>query len=110
MSSEKIAPTTITDLISFINKPDSKVMISDGTNSTRKRRSTLAKRLEMEMKYDYQLIMAESICNYELVINENIKKVKVHGLDYALMESEKAIKDFEDRIKCYENYYETLTE
>ena len=85
------------------------MVILDGTNSTRKRRETLAKRLQEEMKHEYQLLMVESICNDELVISENIKKVKVHGLDYALMDSDKAIKDFEERIKLYEKYYDTLT-
>lgn len=34
------------------------------------------------MKEKYQLIWIESICNDEKIIAENIKKVKVHGLDY----------------------------
>ena len=46
------------------------------------------------MKHSYQLIMVESICNDESVISENIRKIKIHGLDYAMVETEKAIEDF----------------
>lgn len=42
----------------------------------------MAEHLEKNMKEKYQLIWIESICNDENIIAENIKKVKVHGLDY----------------------------
>lgn len=39
------------------------------------------------MKEKYQLIWLESICDDEDIIASNIKKVKIHGLDYANMNS-----------------------
>jgi 6-phosphofructo-2-kinase/fructose-2,6-biphosphatase 2 len=42
------------------------------------------------------------------VIANNIKKVKIHGLDYANMTSEEAENDFQQRIAKYEEHYKML--
>ena len=34
------------------------------------------------MNCKYQLVWIESICNNEKIIEENIEKVKLNGLDY----------------------------
>jgi hypothetical protein len=60
------------------------------------------------MKCKYQLIWIESICDDEEVVASNIKKVKIHGLDYAGMTSEEAENDFQQRIRKYEEYYKPL--
>lgn len=78
----KIAFICLDELIEYINIPDNKVAILDGTNTTKERRAMIAEHLSKNMKEKYQLIWIESICNDETIIAENIKKVKVHGLDF----------------------------
>ena len=38
--------------------------------------------LKENIKEKYQLIFIESICHDEKIVADNIKKVKIHGLDY----------------------------
>ena len=56
----------------------------------------------------YQLVWIESVCDDEAIIADNIKKVKVHGHDYAHMTSEESELDFQKRIKMYQEYYRSL--
>lgn len=72
----------------YINKEQNIVAILDGTNSTRARRQKVANVLKERVVGKYQLIWIESVCNDEQIIANNIKKVKVHGQDYAGMTSE----------------------
>ena len=53
--------------------------------------------------------MIESICNKQEVVEENIKNVKVNGLDYQDMPMEQAVADFKRRILNYEKVYEPLS-
>ena len=77
----------IGDLIDYINKPYNVVAILDGTNSTKERRKKFASMLEKGVEGKYQLIWIESVCDDETIIANNIKKVKIHGQDYAHMTS-----------------------
>lgn len=77
-----VAQLCLDDLITFINVEDNKVAIFDGTNTTEKRRRHIAEELKAKINCRYQLIWIESICYDETIIDENIQKVKVNGLDY----------------------------
>lgn len=56
--------------------------ILDGTNSTKSRRARFKKLLEETMKSKYSLMMVESICDDPRIIEENVKKVKIHNPDF----------------------------
>jgi hypothetical protein len=86
------------------------VAIFDGTNTNKKRRKHISDQLQKKVTCKYQLIWIESICNKPEIIEENIQKVKVNGLDYKKVSMETAMVDFNERIKFYEKVYETLSE
>ncbi len=77
----------VDDLIEYINRPETVVALLDGTNSTAARRKSVGEIFKDRVKHKYQLIWIESVCDDKDIIASNIKKVKVHGLDYVNMTS-----------------------
>lgn len=99
----------VDDLIEYINKPQNIVAILDGTNSTENRRKSIGQIFKDRVKTKYQLIWIQSVCDDADIIANNIKKVKVHGLDYKDMSSQQAQEDFQQRIVRYEQYYKSVS-
>uniref|UniRef100_A0A8C7YVZ2 6-phosphofructo-2-kinase/fructose-2,6-biphosphatase 4a n=1 Tax=Oryzias sinensis TaxID=183150 RepID=A0A8C7YVZ2_9TELE len=56
------------------------------------------------------VFFVESVCEDPDVIQENIVQVKLCSPDYTNCNTDEAVEDFMQRIKCYENSYETLDE
>lgn len=79
-----------------------RVAIFDATNTTIKRRLSLAQRAR-EHKVD--LLFVESICNDQEVLRQNYN-LKLQNEDYKGMDPEQARKDFMDRVHAYEKVYE----
>ena len=85
---------------------DGEVAIYDATNSTRERRTFIA---EACLNMGIEVVFIESICNDPDVIAANIRATKAHSPDYAEVEADEAVSDFEQRIAHYAEVYEEVT-
>lgn len=54
------------------------------------------------------MLFVESICDDEEVILANIREVKLSSPDYANTDAETAVQDFRQRIRHYEEVYESI--
>jgi hypothetical protein len=79
-----------------------RVAIFDATNTTIKRRLSLAQRAR---EHNVALLFVESICNDQEVLKQNYS-LKLQNEDYKGMDPEKARRDFMDRVHAYEKVYE----
>lgn len=57
-----------------------------------------------------QVLFVESICNEEELILANVREVKLSSPDYANCDPDAAVADFCERIRHYEEVYETIDE
>ncbi|KAH6561424.1 hypothetical protein BASA50_009487 [Batrachochytrium salamandrivorans] len=87
------------------SKEVASVALYDATNSTRERRQVIWEKCH-ERGADVMFI--ESICDDDKMVMTNIREVKLSSPDYKDTDPEKAIEDFQLRIKFYEKTYETL--
>ncbi|ODQ65799.1 bifunctional 6-phosphofructo-2-kinase/fructose-2,6-bisphosphate 2-phosphatase, partial [Nadsonia fulvescens var. elongata DSM 6958] len=101
------AMDTLDKLLDYILLDNGTVGILDATNTTIMRRrkvlDTIAERTGGQLK----VLFLESICTKPEIINQNIR-LKLSGPDYKNIDPEIAIKDFINRLKNYEQAYETL--
>lgn len=82
-------------------------MWADATNSTRSRRKALEARIKREP--GLKLLFIESVCTDPEVIAANIAvKVASGDPDYDGQDPAQAERDFRERIKHYEESYETM--
>lgn len=88
---------------------EGEVAIYDGTNTTMERRVMLVEECR-KRKRKVKHFFIESICDDPAVVNHNIGDVKINSPDYKGMRKDEAVKDFMQRIKNYEEHYETLDE
>jgi len=82
--------------------------IFDATNTTRERRANVYDRIVH--KHKLKCMFLESICNSDVIVESNVREVKVHSPDYKGVEANEAITDFLERIKHYEDIYEPISE
>jgi 6-phosphofructo-2-kinase/fructose-2,6-biphosphatase 2 len=99
------AEAAVTDMISWFKTKAGVVAILDATNSTRSRRIWIHERCTRE---GIECMFVESICNDTSVVMSNIIEVKTTSPDYKDQDPEKAIADFVNRIKKYEQVYEPI--
>lgn len=97
----------LNDMIHWFNKEDGTVGILDATNSTKKARAWINENLTA---HNIQVLFIESVCDDEQLILSNIKDVKLSSPDYCDRDPAVATEDFKQRIKHYEETYETITE
>ncbi|KAJ1551262.1 Fructose-2,6-bisphosphatase, partial [Cladochytrium tenue] len=83
-----------------------RVAIYDATNSTRSRRAAIVERCELA---GIPVMFVEMICEKQDVVMANIREVKVSSPDYVGVDPEAAVQDFINRIKHYEEHYQTLS-
>ncbi|GAA5874206.1 hypothetical protein JCM8547_007790 [Rhodosporidiobolus lusitaniae] len=103
---EAMASECLEDLIRWL-KAGGNVGIHDATNSTRARRKALYDRIKREP--GLRLLFIESVCTDPAVIAANIAvKVASGDPDYDGQPPAEAERDFRERIKHYEESYETL--
>ncbi|GAA5984682.1 hypothetical protein JCM11641_004559 [Rhodosporidiobolus odoratus] len=103
---ERMASECLEDLIRWL-KEGGNVGIHDATNSTRARRQALYDRVKREP--GLKLLFIESVCTDPAVIASNIAvKVASGDPDYDGQPAEQAERDFRERIRHYEESYETL--
>ncbi|KAJ8614209.1 hypothetical protein CTAYLR_001110 [Chrysophaeum taylorii] len=84
---------------------DGRIAILDGTHATLDKREYAVQRLA---PLECKVIMIESICSDDTVIERNIKSTGLKASDYAGKPAEEAIRDFRERVGHYEAQYETL--
>lgn len=106
---EKWAMDTLDQLLNYVIDGSGSVGIFDATNSTKKRRVKVLKRIQQRSKGELKVLFLESICSDPAIIESNIR-LKLSGPDYRDMDTETALKDFVGRLHNYEKAYETIDE
>jgi len=94
------------DMESWLNSDSAQVAIFDATNSTASRRNFLRDRLHGRHQY----MFLESICNDNVVLEQNYRLKMRFSPDYTGMDMEAALADFKERIQKYEQVYETISD
>lgn len=104
---EEALDAALDDMCSWLDGAGAQVAIFDATNSTESRRQTLRRRFHNH----YQYLYIESICNDTVVLEQNYRYKMMYSPDYAGFDDEQAaLDDFRDRIRKYEEVYETITD
>lgn len=106
---EKWAIDTLDQLLNYVIDGPGSVGIFDATNSTKKRRLRVLKRIQERSNGELKVLFLESVCSDPAIIESNIR-LKLSGPDYREMEPEAALKDFVGRLHNYERAYETIDE
>ena len=101
------AEAAVRDMISWFQQRHGQLAILDATNSTKKRRRWVHERCEAN---NIHTLFVESKCDNEDLIMSNILEVKTTSPDYQGQDPELAAQDFRNRIRNYENVYETIDE
>ncbi|KAJ7064999.1 6-phosphofructo-2-kinase-domain-containing protein [Mycena amicta] len=83
------------------------VVIYDANNGTRAARQALAAKFD---KAGIHVIILESMCDNQEIIDRNIRSVKISSPDYRGWNPDKAIEDYYSRIRDHEKYYEPVEE
>lgn len=106
---EKWAMDTLDNLLTWVLEGHGSVGILDATNSTKKRRLKVLKRIQERSKGELKVLFMESICSDPAILDTNIR-LKLSGPDYKDMDPEVALRDFVGRLRNYEKAYETIDE
>lgn len=104
---EKWAMDTLDQLLNYVIDGSGSVGIFDATNSTKKRRMKILKKIKERSNGELKVLFLESICSDPAIIESNIR-LKLSGPDYHSMDPEVALKDFVGRLHNYEKAYETI--
>jgi len=99
------AKKALDDMCSWLTN-EGEVAIFDATNTSRDRRELIHD--YCTKNYCFRLFFVESICDDPRVISSNVKEVKIHSPDYRNCSPETAVNDFLERIRLYEQQYETI--
>ncbi|KAK6463435.1 6-phosphofructo-2-kinase-domain-containing protein [Scheffersomyces coipomensis] len=95
----------VTDMMKWFSDENGVVGILDATNSTRERRDRILKLCRENL---IEPMFLESFCDDDELILQNILDVKTTSPDYVDKDNEFATQDFLQRIKFYEEIYETM--
>jgi 6-phosphofructo-2-kinase len=106
---EKWAMDTLDQLLNYVIDGPGLVGIFDATNSTKRRRYHVLKRIQERSKGELKVLFLESICSDPAIIESNIR-LKLSGPDYREMDPVDALQDFVGRLHNYEKAYETIDE
>ena len=104
---ETCMEAALNDALGWLRNGGGDVAIFDATNTTRERRSTVYEKIVL---HGLKCMFLESICNSDVIVESNVREVKVHSPDYKGVEADEAITDFLERIKHYEDIYEPISE
>jgi len=88
-------------------RTDGDVAIYDATNTTRDRRTVVRERCQAA---GVRVVYVESICDDPSIIAANVRETKLRSPDYAGMDAESAVRDFETRIAHYARAYEPVAD
>lgn len=101
------AELAVNDMVKWFNEGDGVVAVLDATNSTKDRRRWIQQRCLGE---SLTPVFVESICDDVSLIRANVMEVKTSSPDYKDQDPEKAAEDFMERIRNYENVYQSIDE
>ncbi|KAG1862019.1 bifunctional 6-phosphofructo-2-kinase fructose-2,6-bisphosphate 2-phosphatase [Suillus subalutaceus] len=107
MALRKMVSDGCEKLIGDFFESGGQVVIYDANNGSRTTRQALAE------KYDKQgihVIILESVCDNNEIIETNIRNVKISSPDYRGWDPDKAVQDYYERIRDREKSYETVEE
>ncbi|XP_022693467.1 6-phosphofructo-2-kinase/fructose-2,6-bisphosphatase-like isoform X5 [Varroa jacobsoni] len=105
----KCALDALEDMCKWLENDEGEVAVYDATNTTKDRRK-LIHDVVCE-RYGFKLFFVESYCDDPNIIEANIREVKINSPDYkGYMNEDKALEDFMQRIRHYEECYQTLDE
>ncbi|KAG8226670.1 hypothetical protein J437_LFUL005759 [Ladona fulva] len=104
---KKCALEAMRDASNWIMSQHGEVAIIDGTNSTRSRRQCLYNKFHEQM--NCAVLFVESIIDDENILAKNMEETRRNSPDYKEMSREKALNDFQLRIKHYLNLFETIS-
>jgi len=105
---ETCMEAALNDALGWLMGGSGDVAIFDATNTTKERRATVYDRIVHQ--HGLKCMFLESICNSDVIVESNVREVKVHSPDYKGVEADEAITDFLERIKHYEDIYEPISE
>jgi len=105
---KKCSIKALQDLVKFL-KNGGDVAVYDGTNTNVERRKMVADLLKQELGENHTLIWIESICNDDVIIENNIRSSKLTSPDYEGVDPEIAIQDFKKRIEQYKKVYQEIS-
>ncbi|GIX96425.1 hypothetical protein CDAR_113981 [Caerostris darwini] len=103
----KCALDALEDMCQWLEK-EGEVAVYDATNTTIERRKLIYD-IVCE-KFGCKLFFIESLCDDEIIIEANLKEVKVKSPDYKNRDVDEALTDFISRIEHYQKVYEPLSE
>lgn len=103
---KKCALEAMRDAANWITSQNGEVAILDGTNSTRSRRHSIYQMFSEQM--GCKVLFVESTIDDENILAKNMEETRRNSPDYKEMSQEKAITDFQLRIKHYLNLFETI--
>lgn len=106
---EKWAMETLDHLLEWVLNGPGSVGILDATNSTKKRRLKVLKKIQEKTNGELKVLFLESLCLDPAILDKNIR-LKLSGPDYRDMDPEEALTDFLGRLRNYEKAYETIDE
>lgn len=105
---EEVCCQALDDVFTWLDQ-GGEVAVFDATNTTRQRRELLYRRVVLEK--GFKLFFVESICDDSVIVEANIRAVKVTSPDYAdIGDKDEAVSDFKQRIQHYVDQYQTLDE
>lgn len=104
---DKVALDAVADMVTFLRK-GGQIAIIDGANVTRRKRQLIRNYMK-QSGLKFQVIWLESLCTEE-TLGENIRRFKVHSLDYKAMTQDAAVKDIRKRIQHFQCVYESIHE
>lgn len=110
---EEAAKEALEDLLAWLATASATVAVYDATNTTKARRKNIVERCHefgQSHSIDVQVLFVESVCEDEDIVTENIRAVKITSPDYAGLDPVHASVDFRERIRHYEEVYETMDE
>ncbi|TAQ85028.1 hypothetical protein B7494_g6647 [Chlorociboria aeruginascens] len=105
---DKLAMSTLDELLEFLLEHGGSVGILDATNSTIQRRTLLFNHIK-EREPKLGIVFIESVCENQKLLDTN-KRLKLSGPDYKGKDPQKSLHDFEKRIKAYQSAYVPLGE
>lgn len=102
-----IAMEALEDLLGWLDQ-GGEVAVYDATNTTLDRRNAIWERVHVQRGFD--LVFLETLCDYDDQIEENIRRTKILGPDYAGVDPEVAVADFRRRIEVYKRTHQPVAE
>jgi len=104
----QMAEAAMEDMFAWLRPHgEGEVAIYDATNATRARRDLVHRACS---EHDIEPIFVESVATDPEIIATTILQTKLRMPDYAGMDPDRAVADFQDRIAHYERAYEPMDE